>query len=80
MSILHERYNPGADTGEEMLSHAGEEGGVIVRGSIELTVGGQKRVLSPGDAYYFESRLPHRFRNIGDEACEIISANSPPTF
>lgn len=80
MSILHERYSPGADTGDEMLSHAGEEGGVIVRGSIELTVGGQKRVLGPGDAYYFESRLPHRFRNIGDEVCEVISANSPPTF
>ncbi|MCC6713735.1 MAG: cupin domain-containing protein [Gammaproteobacteria bacterium] len=80
MSILHERYNPGADTGEEMLSHAGEEGGVVVRGAIELTVGGQKRMLGPGDAYYFESRLPHRFRNTGDEICEIISANSPPTF
>ena len=80
MSILHERYSPGADTGDEMLCHAGEEGGVVVRGSIELTVGGQKRVLGPGDAYYFESRLPHRFRNTGDEVCEVVSANSPPTF
>ena len=32
MSILHERYAPGADTGEEMLTHVGEEGGVVVRG------------------------------------------------
>jgi transcriptional regulator with XRE-family HTH domain len=80
MSILHERYHPGADTGEEMLSHAGEEGGVVVQGSIELTVGGQKRMLAAGDAYYFESRLPHRFRNVGDDICEVISANSPPTF
>src|SRR6202041_2235439 len=39
MSILHERYAPNADTGEEMLTHAGEEGGVIVKGKIELTVG-----------------------------------------
>ena len=80
MSILHERYSPGADTGDEMLSHAGEEGGVVVHGTIELTVGGQRRALGPGDAYYFESRLPHRFRNVGDEVCELISANSPPTF
>ena len=28
MSILHECYAPGADTGEEMLTHKGEEGGV----------------------------------------------------
>ena len=40
MSILHEIYAPNADTGEEMLSHGGEEGGVIVKGRIELTVGG----------------------------------------
>lgn len=80
MSILHESYAPGADTGEEMLVHEGEEGGVVVRGQIELTVSGQTRLLKPGDSYYFESRLPHRFRNPGDETAEIISANSPPSF
>jgi transcriptional regulator with XRE-family HTH domain len=80
MSILHERYAPGADTGEEMLTHAGEEGGVIVKGRIEVTVGGEARVLGVGDAYYFKSSIPHRFRNIGREECEIVSASSPPTF
>jgi len=80
MSILHERYAPGADTGEEMLTHAGEEGGVIVKGKIEVTVGGEARVLGVGDAYYFKSSIPHRFRNIGREECEIVSASSPPTF
>ena len=80
MSILHERYAPNADTGEEMLTHAGEEGGVVVKGKIELTVGGESRVLGPGDAYYFKSSLPHRFRNVGREECEIVSASSPPTF
>jgi transcriptional regulator with XRE-family HTH domain len=80
MSILHERYAPDADTGEEMLTHAGEEGGVIVKGRIELTVGGESRILGPGDAYYFKSTLPHRFRNVGREECEIVSASSPPTF
>ena len=80
MSILHELYAPNADTGEEMLTHAGEEGGVVVKGKIELSVGGESRVLGPGDAYYFKSSMPHRFRNIGREECEIVSASSPPTF
>ncbi|MEN8131290.1 MAG: cupin domain-containing protein [Pseudomonadota bacterium] len=80
MAILHELYLPGTDTGSEMLSHDGEEGGVVVRGQIEVTVGTQSRVLGPGDAYYFRSRLPHRFRNLGEEECEIVSANTPPTF
>ena len=80
MSIMHEVYAPGADTGEDMLTHDGEEGGVVVRGQIEVTVGGNKRVLGPGEAYYFDSNLPHRFRNPGDEECVIISANTPPSF
>jgi mannose-6-phosphate isomerase-like protein (cupin superfamily) len=80
MAILHERYAANADTGEEMLAHAGEEGGVIVAGRIELSVAGESRVLGPGDAYYFKSSLPHRFRNPGREECEIVSASSPPTF
>ncbi len=80
MTILHERYAPGADTGEEMLTHPGEEGGVIVKGKLEVTVGGESRTLGPGDAYYFRSSLPHRFRNVGREECEIVSASSPPTF
>jgi transcriptional regulator with XRE-family HTH domain len=78
MSILHEHYAANADTGEEMLTHAGEEGGVVVRGKIELSVGGESRVLGAGDAYYFKSSVPHRFRNVGREECEIVSASSPP--
>jgi transcriptional regulator with XRE-family HTH domain len=80
MSIMHERYAPGADTGADMLRHQGEEGGVVVRGRVELTIGGESRVLGPGDAYYFTSAIPHRFRNTGHEPCEIISASTPPTF
>jgi mannose-6-phosphate isomerase-like protein (cupin superfamily) len=48
-----------------MLTHDAEEGGVIIRGKLEVTVGDQVRVLGPGDAYYFDSRTPHRFRNAG---------------
>ncbi len=80
MSIMHERYAPGADTGADMLRHQGEEGGVVVRGRVELTIGAESRVLGPGDAYYFTSAIPHRFRNSGSEPCEIISASTPPTF
>ncbi len=80
MSVMHERYAAGADTGADMLRHEGEEGGVVVRGRIELTVGGETRVLGPGDAYYFTSAIPHRFRNTGSEPCEIVSASTPPTF
>src|SRR5271167_1993869 len=53
LTILHERYAAGTGTGDEMIVHRGEEGGVVVRGRIELTVAGATRVLGPGEAYYF---------------------------
>ncbi|APZ44164.1 cupin domain-containing protein [Acidihalobacter ferrooxydans] len=80
LSVLHEVYQPGADTGTDRLSHAGEEAGVVISGQIELTVGAETRLLDPGDAYYFESRIPHRFRNPGAVEAVIVSANTPPTF
>lgn len=80
LQILHERLGPGADTGPTPLSHAGEEGGVVIRGRVELTVGPRRRILGPGDAYYFESRAPHRFRVVGDEPAEIVSSCTPPSF
>jgi len=80
LQILDETYPPGADTGPELLSHQGEEGGVVVEGEIEITVGDQVRVLSSGDGYLFDSRQPHRFRNVGSKVCRIISTCTPPTF
>ena len=80
LQILHERYRPGADTGRSMLSHEAEEGGIILAGRLEVTVADQVRTLSPGDAYRFNSRLPHRFRNTGREDCVLVSACTPPSF
>jgi len=83
MMILHERYAPGADTGQEgqeLYSHEAEEGGIVIQGQLEMTVGDEVRVLKAGDAYYFDSRLPHRMRNPFDEECIVVSAVSPPTF
>ena len=80
LQILYERYQPGADTGQSMLSHNAEEGGVVLSGRLEVTVGEQVRVLRQGDAYLFNSRIPHRFRNAGNEECVVVSACTPPTF
>lgn len=80
LQILHERYRPGADTGQSLLSHEAEEGGIVLEGRLEVTVAEQVRTLSPGDAYRFNSRLPHRFRNTGSEDCVVVSACTPPSF
>lgn len=78
LQLMHERYEPGADTGGTMLEHEAHEGGIVIAGEIEVTVGPQRQVLKVGDAYLFDSRVPHRFRNVGHEVAIIISACSPP--
>ena len=80
LQMLKECYQPGTDTGKVPLVHEGEEGGIVLSGRLEVTVDNERRILGPGDAYYFESRRPHRFRCVGPVACEVVSACTPPTF
>ncbi len=78
LQILQESYAPGSDTGKQMLEHNGHEGGVVLAGEIEVTVGDQSRVLRAGDSYLFDSSVAHRFRNCGEEVARVISACTPP--
>lgn len=80
LQVLYETYPPGADTGPELLAHEGEEAGIVVKGSIEVTVDGNVALLLEGEGYLFDSRLPHRFRNPNESECIVVSACTPPTF
>lgn len=80
LQLMLETYSPGADTGRSMLHHEAEEGGIVVSGRLEVTVGEQTQELGPGDAYLFNSRTPHRFRNPGKEDCVLVTACTPPSF
>lgn len=80
LQILHETYGLNADTGAQKYEHDGEEGGVVVSGRIEISVGNERKILGAGDAYLFDSRKPHRFRQVGPVPCVIVSACTPPTF
>lgn len=78
LQILQECYEPGADTGATMLAHHGSEGGIVIAGEIELTVGSHSRMLKAGDSYLFASNQPHRFRNVSDREAVVVSACTPP--
>ncbi|MBY4678172.1 HTH-type transcriptional regulator PuuR [Marinobacterium arenosum] len=80
LAFLIETYEPGADTGTEMMSHEGEEAGTVIEGSVEVTIGGEVYNLVAGDSYCFSTRIPHRFRNKSKKVCRIVSAHTPPTF
>ena len=79
MLMLTERYAPGAVT-EPSIAHRAEEAGIVIQGAVEVTVGARTAVLRQGDAYYFDSQQPHRFRNVDPGVSEIVSAITPPTY
>ncbi len=80
LQMLHERYKPGAQSGAKMLSHQGEEAGIVIKGRMTLEVDGRRYELQTGDAYCFDSRKPHAFRNAGEDELIVVSACTPPTF
>ena len=77
--MMRETYEVDADTGEP-FTHTAQEAGFVLSGKVEITVGEVSQVLQAGQGYYFDSQVPHRFRNVGRTKAEIISAVTPPTY
>ena len=67
--------DPGAAVPEH--SHANEQLGLVLRGSMTLRVGDEKRPLGPGDTYRIGSGEPHE-AHAGPDGAEVIDVFSPP--
>jgi quercetin dioxygenase-like cupin family protein len=50
---------------DQFIRHAGREYGIVLSGSLEVTVGFETYVLEAGDSICFDSSTPHRLRNTG---------------
>jgi len=70
-------YRPGGSTGDDCYTHEGEEAGMVLDGTIELTLGDKVFVLKSGDSFSFSADIPHRYRNIGKAEARIVWANTP---
>ena len=44
----------------------------MISGTLGVTVGFEEYVLEPGDSISFESSIPHRLHNDGDDAVHAI--------
>ena len=64
----------------EPISHDGQEFGFVLAGTVELIVDQHAVEVSEGDSFYFESILPHGYRNAGQTEARILWVNTPPTF
>lgn len=50
----------------KLMRHSGREFGLVLSGTLHVTVGFDDHVLTPGDSISFQSTIPHRLRNDGD--------------
>ena len=73
------RVAPEAGSGDP-YTHEGEEFIYVLRGDLEITVGGEQYRLKSGDSFYFESATPHRWKNPGRKETWLLWVNTPPTF
>jgi DNA-binding transcriptional MerR regulator/quercetin dioxygenase-like cupin family protein len=74
------RVKPGGGSGES-YSHEGEEFLHVLRGDFEIWLNsGDHYRLKPGDSLYFESSIPHRWKNPGRKETWLLWINTPPTF
>lgn len=62
---------------EFFFEHPGEEMVFILSGSVEMQIGEDTYILTPGDCIYFNSSIPHRGRGINGEAKAIAVIYSP---
>jgi len=78
-SLLWLTAPPGAESGPAFV-HEGEDGVVVLKGKLEIEIGGMHHELTAGDSIYFNAGLPHCWRNVGDDTVEAIWLSTPPSF
>jgi len=68
---------PNADSGAHPIVHTGHEFVFCLQGRIEYMVEERAYLLEPGDSLLFESRLPHRWRNVAAAPAQAILVLCP---
>jgi len=74
VEFLHTVYPPGSESSpaDSLVRHNGREFGLVLTGRLNVTVGFEDHVLGPGDSVFFESTIPHRLHNEGDEVVTAV--------
>jgi len=65
---------PGAEAAQHQ--HENEQLGLVLRGTIDFTVGDERRTLGPGETYTIPSGVPHRAVG-GPDGCTVVDVFAP---
>src|SRR6266540_2180261 len=63
---------PGANSGDKLLTHPGEELVHVTEGALTFQVGGNTYRLGKGDSLHFGGQMPHHWANEGKHPVKAI--------
>jgi transcriptional regulator with XRE-family HTH domain len=74
VDFLHVTYDVGGSSSpeERLMRHPGREYGYVLTGRLGVQLGFERHELARGDSIAFDSTMPHRLWNLGDEAVHGI--------
>jgi transcriptional regulator with XRE-family HTH domain len=75
VEIAINTYKPGTASAPEPVAHDGCEFGVVLDGTLEVTVGGRTHKLQKGDLISYPSTEPHRFSNTSSSPARTMWLN-----
>lgn len=64
--------HPRSDHKGVSYQHAGEEFVYVLKGKMEIWVGENRNLLSPGESLHFNSSIVHKLHNVSDVKAELL--------
>ncbi|MET8468124.1 XRE family transcriptional regulator [Streptomyces sp. NPDC006422] len=79
LEVLEGTLEPGGASSEARYSHPSEECVLLLTGRLVVEAGDGRYELGPGDSCTFDSRVPHRYVNEGEEPARFLVSVTPPS-
>ncbi|SJZ69283.1 helix-turn-helix domain-containing protein [Selenihalanaerobacter shriftii] len=80
MGIMYGKLKSGKANADELLPHKGEEAIIVDKGELCIEHPDQDYYLKEGDSIYYDSTVPHRLVNKGNEECCFYVSIVPPIY
>ncbi|MEH6494617.1 MAG: cupin domain-containing protein [Pseudomonas marincola] len=80
LEFLLTTYEPGAETGEDGRLRKGDEAGLVISGTLDLTIDTEHFTLTAGDSFALPKGDRHYCKNTSDTPAIIAWVITPPTF
>ena len=81
IEVMYMRVRKGDHSGDDpIVDPPGEKVCLVLKGSIDFTVGGKSFLLNEGDSLCYPAHVPHSWSAVGGDTIEVIHIVTPPSF